>query len=80
MIEPKRGAQRSLNYALEQFMTYTTKHKTRLKYLSSLGWKLSTDVIKAPELRDLLMANEDLRDLFDNKFYSTNEITLNIPL
>lgn len=74
-------AQESLNVVLNEFWRYTLNKNTLLVELKRLGWKVKskTKPITAPKISDLINSNDDLKDIVDNKEYSTTNMQMQMP-
>ncbi len=71
----------SLEIAIHEYLTYTTRKKTLFDDLKAHGWtiKKKTKPFIAPEITDLINKNEYLHDIVNTKPYRMQRIPVDIP-
>ena len=72
-------AKKSLEVSLSEFFRYTLNKNTFSLELQRLGWNKTRKMYKAPEISSQLMANEQLRDIVNNKEYRTSTYDVAMP-
>ncbi|MBX9886701.1 MAG: hypothetical protein K2Y30_02050 [Flavobacteriaceae bacterium] len=76
----------SFNHCLGVFLDYTTNKKTLHKELIRLGWELKKGTVKrpkkinAPSMSDLVLHNEQLKELLNKHDISTTQKEVAIPV
>lgn len=74
-------AKSSLKIVLDEFLTYTLNKNTLFLELQRLGWKVKNKrkPMTAPKISDLINTNDQLKDIVNEKQYSTFNIPVNVP-
>lgn len=76
----------SFNHCLGAFLDYTTNKKTLHEELARLGWELKKGTVKrprkinAPSMSDLVLHNEQLKELLNKHDISTIQKEVAIPV
>lgn len=72
-------AKTSLEETLGQFLDYTTNKKTLFSELKKLGWKVKKRVLVVPSLKDMIIGNDYLAEIFEQKAYTKFHHTVSLP-
>jgi len=72
-------ARTSFEETLGQFLDYATHKKTLSSELKKLGWKVSKKGVKSPSLKDMLIENSYLAEIFEGKAYTKFDQRISIP-
>jgi len=72
-------ARGSFEETLGQFFDYTTHKRTLSSELKKLGWKVTKKSLKSPTLKEMLIQNSYLAEIFEGKAYSKFDRTVSIP-
>jgi hypothetical protein len=72
-------AKESYNYAMEEFLKYTSHKKTAAQVLESLGWVVKKKKISAPSLSELIQSRRYLEEIFTEKQFRKTDETVSIP-
>lgn len=74
-------AEASLKIVLDEFLRYTINKNTLTLELKRLGWKIKSKhkPMMAPQLSDLVNTNDQLKDIFNNKPFSTSNYEVKLP-
>lgn len=74
-------AQESLKIVLDEFLRYTLHKNTFFIELQRLGWKLKNKntTIVPPNISELINKNNQLKEIFNHKQFSTTMYPVNIP-
>jgi hypothetical protein len=71
----EKEARSSLDVMVEEFIKYTTEHKTLETELRKLGWQH----IESPSLTELIDRNDQLKNIINNRPIRTDRININMP-
>jgi len=79
--ENEEKAKESLNVNLSEFFSYTLNKNTFWIELKRLGWKIKKEKksMVAPGITDLAPFNDQLKDIINNKVYSTSQLPIQLP-
>ena len=69
----------SFQQSLGQFLDYTTNKKTLFDQLKKLGWKVNKKSWVVPSLKDMIIENDYLAEIFEEKAYTKFNHTVSFP-
>ena len=69
----------SFQQSLGQFLDYTTNKKTLFGQLKKLGWKVNKKSWVVPSLKDMIIENDYLAEIFEEKAYTKFNHTVSFP-
>jgi hypothetical protein len=72
-------AKSSFEETLSQFLDYTTNKKTLFAQLKKLGWKVKKNSLVAPSLKDMIVENNYLAEIFEEKAYTKFDHAISLP-
>jgi hypothetical protein len=72
-------ARTSFQETLGQFLDYTTNKKTLFEELKKLGWKVKKNSLVVPSLKDMIIENNYLAEIFEEKAYTKFHHTISLP-
>ena len=74
-------AEESLKVILDEFLRYTINKNTLIPELKRLGWNVKSKrkPMTAPQLSDLVNTNDQLKEILNNKPFSTSNYEVNLP-
>lgn len=71
----------SVTVVLDEFLRYTINKNTFVLELKRLGWKVRSrkKPMIAPQMSELINTSEQLREIVNNKHYTTSDFQVNVP-
>ena len=69
----------SFQETLGQFLDYTINKKTLFSELKKLGWKVKKNSLVVPSLKDMIIENNYLAEIFEEKAYTKFHHTVSLP-
>ena len=75
----EKEAKASFEETLSQFLDYTTNKKTLSAQLKKLGWKVKKNSLVAPSLKDMIVENNYLAEIFEEKAYTKFDHLITLP-
>jgi hypothetical protein len=72
-------AEQSFQQTLGQFLDYSTNNKTLYSELKKLGWIVKGKQVRVPSLKEMLINNQYLTEIFEEKNYSKFDQVVSLP-